>query len=70
MGRPRKNAIALNVKLETGIMERFEAYCDELGQTKTKALERILQKHLDEYAVAQHESKPRTSSSSAVEKSR
>lgn len=70
MGRPRKNAIALNVKLETGIMERFEAYCDELGQTKTKALERILQKHLDEYAVTHHESKTKASSSARAEKSR
>ena len=68
MGRPKKNAIALNVKLETEIMERFEAYCDELGQTKTKALERILQKHLDEYAVTHHEVGLRALSSVRVRK--
>ena len=69
MGRPKKNAIALNVKLETEIMKRFEAYCDELGQTKTKALERILQKHLDEYAVAQHKAGSRSSSPEGIRKS-
>ncbi len=51
MGRPKKDAIALNVKLESQIMERFEIYCDEMGQTKTKALERILGQYLDDYAV-------------------
>lgn len=49
MARPKKDYKALNVKLDSNIMERFEKYCDVMGQTKTTALERILLKHLDEF---------------------
>lgn len=49
MARPRKDYKALNVKLDSKIMERFVQYCNDLGQTKTTALERILKKHLDQY---------------------
>lgn len=49
MARPRKDYKPLNVKLDKEIMSRFEKYCDELGQTKTTALERILEKHMDEF---------------------
>ena len=49
MPRPKKDYQSLNVKLDSAIMERFRAYCDVVGQTKTTALERILQKHLDEF---------------------
>ena len=48
MPRPKKDYQPLNVKLDSAIMERFKTYCDIMGQTKTTALERILQKHLDE----------------------
>lgn len=30
-------------------MERLKKYCVIMGQTKTTALERILQKHLDDF---------------------
>ncbi len=49
MARPKKDYQSLNVKLDSAIMERFRKYCEELGQTKTTALERILQKHLSEF---------------------
>ena len=49
MPRPKKDYQSLNVKLDSGIMERFKKYCDIMGQTKTTALERILQKHLDDF---------------------
>ncbi len=49
MPRPKKDYQSLNVKLDRGIMERFKKYCDIMGQTKTTALERILQKHLDDF---------------------
>ena len=49
MARPRKDYLSLNVKLDRSIMERFNDYCEVLGQTKTTALERILQKALDAF---------------------
>ena len=49
MARQKKDCRNLNVKLKSGIYIRFEKYCDDLGQTKTTALERILDKHLSEY---------------------
>ena len=49
MGRTKKDAKVLNIKLDRAIYDRFESYADQLGQTKTTAIERILTKHLDEY---------------------
>ena len=49
MSRTKKDAKVLNVKLDRNIYDRFESYADQLGQTKTTAIERILTKHLDEY---------------------
>ncbi len=49
MSREKKDSKSLNIKLDRSLSERFEAYCLELGQTKTTAIERILIKHLDEY---------------------
>jgi len=55
MPRPKKDYQSLNVKLDSGIMERFKKYCDIMGQTKTTALERILQKHLDDFEQSKKE---------------
>lgn len=49
MSREKKDSKSLNIKLDRCLSERFEAYCLDLGQTKTTAIERILIKHLDEY---------------------
>ena len=49
MPREKKDSKSLNIKLDRTLSERFEAYCLDLGQTKTTAIERILIKHLDEY---------------------
>jgi len=46
MARPRKDYVILNVKLDRLLHDQFKSYADELGQTKTTALERILRKHL------------------------
>lgn len=53
MAREKKDAKNLNIKLDRALAERFEAYCMELGQTKTTAIERILRKHLDEFEGGQ-----------------
>ena len=47
MSRPKKDGKALNLYIERDILEKLEAYCEETGLTKTKAIERILNGFLD-----------------------
>lgn len=49
MPRQKKDAKILNVKLDREIHEKLERFCDESGQSKTVAVERFLNKCLDEY---------------------
>ena len=49
MPRKKKDSIALNINVDREIMERFNKYCDDVGQTKTLAFERIVSKFLDEF---------------------
>lgn len=48
MAREKKDGTYLNVKLRQDIYDRFCEYAEEKGQTKTMALERIIQRVLDE----------------------
>lgn len=58
-GRPKSNKetkmIALNLEKKT--VERFSEYAAKVGQTKTTALERIINSYLDEYDKAEEEKK-------------
>ena len=47
MARAKKEYKALNIKIESSIYERLENYAEEKGQTKTKAVERLLTKAMD-----------------------
>lgn len=49
MSRPKKDSKPLNINLAKGLYDRLAKYADDLGQTKTMAVERILKKELDEY---------------------
>ena len=49
MPRPKKNYMPLNMKVESEVMKRFAAYCEEVGQTKTLAFERIVTDFLNNY---------------------
>lgn len=49
MSKPKKEYIPLHIKADAAVMRRFEDYCNEMGQTKTLALERILMAFLDEH---------------------
>lgn len=49
MPRIKKDAKILNIKLDREIHEKLERFCDESGQSKTVAVERFLNKCLDEY---------------------
>ena len=49
MGRPKKNGTYINVCIETPIYERLVELCEEVGQSKTTAVERALLAYLDNY---------------------
>ena len=57
MPRCKKDYKNLNIKLQKDISDQLEEYCERLGQTKTTAIERILQKHLEEYRTKEMEEK-------------
>ena len=48
MTRQKKDYISLHIKADAELMRRFNKYCDEVGQTKTMAFERIIASFLDE----------------------
>ncbi len=48
MARQKKESVSLHMKVDAELMQRFNAYCDEVGQTKTMAFERIVASFLDE----------------------
>lgn len=47
MARQKKESISLHMKVDAELMQRFNDYCDEVGQTKTMAFERIVSAFLD-----------------------
>ena len=49
MRRPKKDYILLNMRVDATVMKRFRDYCEEVGQTKTLAFERIVSSFLDQY---------------------
>lgn len=53
----KRNVKPLNVRIDTKLFDRFEAYCKDKGQAKTVALSRILESYLDEYEKNKSEKK-------------
>ena len=49
MPRPKKDAKILNIRLDKEINDKLEKFCEESGQSKTVAVERFLNRCLDEY---------------------
>ena len=49
MARAKKDGRYVNYDIEREIYEQLEKYCEEVGQTKTVAIERILTRYLDNY---------------------
>ena len=45
----KKDYIALNMRVDASVMRRFNDYCEEVGQSKTLAFERIVSAYLDQY---------------------
>ena len=48
MARQKKDGRSVNFYLDRNIMEKVEVYADENGHTLTKAVERLLEKALEE----------------------
>ena len=49
MPRQKKDAVLLSLKLDRQINELLQRYCDETGQSKTTAIERMLHNELEMY---------------------
>ena len=49
MARAKKDGVFINYYIKKDIKEKLDKYCEDVGQTNTMALERILGKYLDEY---------------------
>lgn len=49
MARVKKDGVNINYYIRKDIKNKLDAYCEDVGQTATTAIERILEKHLDEY---------------------
>ena len=47
MPRPKKDGKMLNIKIQSDIYNTLEKYCDDKGQTKTIAIERILKEKFE-----------------------
>ena len=52
MPRKKKDYLSLNMKVDAEVMRRFNAYCDEVGQTKTMAFERIMTTFLNQRDIS------------------
>ena len=57
MPRKKKEGKFLNIKLCADVYERLENYSEEMGQTKTIAVERILREYFDRYDSLKHNEK-------------
>ena len=49
MARAKKDGVYINYYIKKNIKEKLDKYCEDVGQTNTLAVERILEKYLDEY---------------------
>lgn len=49
MPKPKKDWKALNIKIQSEVYEQLEKYCEDTGQSKTVAVERILSKAFKEH---------------------
>lgn len=47
--RQRRDCVSLHIRVDANIMNRFNAYCKEVGKTKTCAIEEIMMARVDEY---------------------
>ena len=49
MARAKKDGVYINYYIQKDIKDRLDRYCEDVGQTNTMAIERILKQFLDDY---------------------
>lgn len=54
MARAKKDGVYINYYIQKDIKDRLDRYCEDVGQTNTMAIERILKQFLDEYEETQN----------------
>lgn len=57
MVRVKKDAKALNINIATNIYNKLELYCEDVGQSKTTAVERFIKAGVEEYFEKQKNKK-------------
>lgn len=55
MSKQKKDGKSLNCVISRAVFEQLEKYCEEVGQTKTTAVERILKQFLNEHETKKEE---------------
>ena len=49
MARQKKDGVNINYFIRRDVKEKLDAYCEDVGQTATMAIERILEDYLTKY---------------------
>ena len=49
MARERKNSVALNINSDEQVNKKLTEFCGSVGLTKTKTVEKALNKYIEEY---------------------
>lgn len=49
MAQIKKNAKVISMKMDKTVSDKLDQFCEETGLSRTVAVEKILDKHLDEY---------------------
>ena len=52
MARQKKDGVSINYYIRRDIKEKLDAYCEDVGQTATMAIERILDDFLNKHFEA------------------
>lgn len=51
MARQKKDGVNINYFIRRDVKEKLDVYCEDVGQTATMAIERILDDYLTRYMV-------------------
>lgn len=49
MARQKKDGVNINYFIRRDVKEKLDVYCEDVGQTATMAIERILDEYLTKY---------------------
>lgn len=49
MARQKKDGVSINYFIRRDVKKKLDAYCEDVGQTATMAIERILDEYLTKY---------------------